>query len=103
MLDKRTTAITDLAFNVVDMMERTKECWHWADYEMLLSDAARWDVFGDYASRDGTKCTTISQHNRLPPPHVVYFPEAIAHRPEYARRMFLDTYKNLKETLAESA
>jgi hypothetical protein len=80
---------------VTDIMKRCHDAVVWADFEMLLSDAARWDVFGgDYISLNGEKIY-IEKHNVVPFPHQLFFANNVPMKPGEAKQPFLNRYHEL--------
>lgn len=84
---------------VTKIMEECHKIVLWADYEMLLSDAARWDVFGgDYVSPGGD-LVYITEHNVVPEPYKLRYEHAIPMKPGEAKQPYIYTYNFLKDTL----
>jgi len=82
------------ALGVTDIMERCHKLVKWADLEMLVSDAARWNIFCTLDLLDGP--VTISKHHVVPHPFILRFPDAVPFAPGVSKKPFLEVYTALR-------
>ena len=91
VLTKEVNHNVFMALGVLDIMAECNELVRWADTEMLISDAARWNYFATYDLKMGP--VTVSKHNQVPPPFELRFPgtRPLAHG--LSEKPFLQTYE----------
>lgn len=91
-------AVVYEGLGVTDIMNECEEIVHWADLEMLVSDAARWGVFGTIEVGGG-KEIEINQIGVVPPPFELRYANHPAFPPGVSYQPFLKAYDDLRQKL----
>jgi hypothetical protein len=80
--------------DLTDLVTKCADLVAWADLEMLASDMARWDCFGDIVNSAGVEFKILT-HNVVPAPFKLRFGTHKAMPPVLARHTYYTAYHKL--------